>query len=191
MTRRQTIAVVPAAGASRRFGSPKLLAYIRGEPLLQHTLRSLLDGGVERLVVVVAPHANLSTVTMLGDSRVTVVINRDPERGMFSSIQTGLAQVDGDADVLVLPADMPFVRASTVEALMKHRPDTDGGIVCASRGRRGHPIRLPHATWTALLNTPPSTSLKAALADLGTAVELLEVDDAGVLRDVDVRDDLA
>jgi CTP:molybdopterin cytidylyltransferase MocA len=135
MTRRQTIAVVPAAGASRRFGSPKLLADIRGEPLLQHTLRSLLDGGVERLVVVVAPHANLSTVTMLGDSRVTVVINRDPERGMFSSIQTGLAQVDGDADVLVLPADMPFVRASTVEALMKHRPDTDGGV-CVSRQTR-------------------------------------------------------
>lgn len=190
MSARQTVAVVPAAGASRRFGSHKLLAEIQGEPLLQHTLRSLFDGGVARLILVVAPHAELSAVTALRDPRVEVVVNGQPERGMFSSIQTGLAAVPPQFDVLVLPADMPFVRASTVAALARFHITSQAGVVCAYRSRRGHPIRLPPSTWTALLNAPPSTNLKAALTDLGATAETLEVDDAGVLKDVDVRDDL-
>ena len=184
-------AVVPAAGASRRFGSQKLLADIQGQPLLQHTVHALLDGGVARLVLVVAPHADLSSVTLLRDSRVVVVINNAPDRGMFSSIQTGLVVVPPDADVLVLPADMPFVRASPVEALTRRRSTSQAGIVCAHRRQRGHPILLPPAMWTALLSAPASTTLKVALAELGATLEPLEVDDAGVLKDVDVRDDLA
>lgn len=192
MTARQTVAVVPAAGASRRFGSQKLLADIQGEPLLQHTLRSLLDGGVARLILVVTPHAALSSVSALRDPRVSVVVNRHAERGMFSSIQAGLAAASPEADVLVLPADMPFVRASTVQALTSHRATSRAaGVVCAYRRRRGHPILLSPRTWTALLDASSSTSLKAALADLGATPETLEVDDAGVLKDVDVRDDLA
>ena len=52
-------AIVPAAGKGERFGGAKLVADIGGETLLNRTLRSLLDGGIDELIVVVAPHADL------------------------------------------------------------------------------------------------------------------------------------
>ena len=100
-----SIAIVPAAGKAERFGGPKLLVRIKGQPLLDWTLWSLLDGGVDRVVVVTAPGADLSNAQFVSDPRVRLAVNEDPSRGMFSSIQAGLALVSGDP-ILVLPAAM-------------------------------------------------------------------------------------
>ena len=54
------------------------------------TIGSLLDGGVSRVVVVVASGGDLALVRLLADQRVQLVVNEEPARGMFSSIQTGL-----------------------------------------------------------------------------------------------------
>src|SRR6187401_1039449 len=110
---RETVAaVVLAAGQSLRYGRAKLLDVVRGEPMLNHTLRCLLDGGVDRIVLVTGLDAAFAAVPLAHDSRVTVVVNPDPGRGMFSSVQAGLAAADGDC-VIVLPGDMPFVRSAT------------------------------------------------------------------------------
>ena len=44
------IAIVPAAGKAERFGGAKLVADLKGEPLIDHTILSLLDGGIARIV---------------------------------------------------------------------------------------------------------------------------------------------
>jgi hypothetical protein len=62
------------------------VALIDGEALIDRTIRSLLDGGVDRVVVVMAPGASLSESRLLEDRRVQTVVNDDPSRGMFSSI---------------------------------------------------------------------------------------------------------
>jgi molybdenum cofactor cytidylyltransferase len=183
-------AVVPAAGASRRFGSAKLLADVAGEPLLQHTLRALLDGGVSRLILVHAPGHSLDTVPLVLDARVRAATNPDPHRGMFSSIQTGLANVDTGQAVLVMPADMPFVRAATVAQVIAAHERGGGAVVAAYRGKRGHPLIIPTNVWLPLISRPSDTNLKAALIEAGTALLEVLVDDPGVLRDVDVRADL-
>ena len=183
-------AVVPAAGAARRFGGQKLLADINGEPLLQHTLRALLDGGVSRLVLVVAPGHGLGTVPLLHDSRVCLSVNPDPERGMFSSILEGLASVDRRHAALVLPADMPFVRAETVAAVIAAYASAGSALVAAYRGKRGHPLVVPPDVWAQVIAQPVDMTLKAALAQAGVVLSETPVDDPGVVRDVDEKRDL-
>src|ERR1043165_7180029 len=122
-------AIVPAAGRGERFRESglstarvtrpsaataitKMLADIDGQPMLNRTIRCLIDGGVAEVIVVVAPDMTgaMTSVALLADARVRVVINPDPSRGMFSSIQLGVMATTGDP-MLVLPGDMPFVRA--------------------------------------------------------------------------------
>jgi molybdenum cofactor cytidylyltransferase len=183
-------AVVPAAGFSTRFGAAKLLADVGGEPLISRTLASLLDAGIARVVVVTREGSGLDGVDALSDPRVTVAVNTDPARGMFSSIQMGLAAAEGDV-VLVLPADMPFVASATVAAVAARAAATSSVIVPVHRGRNGHPIGIPAAVRGRLLALDPATTLKDALAAVGASRESLDVPDPGVLRDVDVPGDLA
>lgn len=182
-------AVVPAAGRSERFGRMKLLVDVDGEPLLARTLRALLDAGVAPVVVVTSPESQFGSVALLDHPSVRVVVNPDPGRGMFSSIQAGLAAVGARA-VLVLPADMPFVHQSTVARVAAALVASDRVVVAAHEGRRGHPVGLPAHLIGALLTMDPTTSLKAALLALGEDMRPVEVEDEGAVRDVDRPADL-
>ena len=165
------------------------MARFKGEPLINWTLWSLLDGGVGRVIVVTAPGADFYEAPLMSDPRVSVVVNEDPARGMFSSIQAGLSVIGGDPYV-VLPADMPFVASSTV---------TDVVLACIRRHRviipvhqelRGHPIGIPTSFRKSLLLAPSETTLKQALAAAGSEPVELPVGDAGILTDVDTPQDL-
>ena len=183
-----SLAIVPAAGRSDRFGSPKLTADLDGEPLLARTVRSLLDGHVARVVVVASEAGAFERVPLVQDPRVSVVVNPHADRGMFSSIQTGLAAADGDP-ILILPGDMPFVRPATVAAVLEAYRRAPGFIVPRRHSRRGHPIALPGSIRAAVLAAPPTTSLNELLKSQRLARTEVE-DDGGVLRDVDTPADL-
>ena len=188
---RRAVAVVPAAGESRRFGAWKLLADVGGVPLIERTIGSLLRAGVDRVVVVIRAGDAFDGAPSFRDPRVTTVVNPDPARGMFSSIQQGLAVANGADVVLVLPADMPFVAAHTVRAVLARASATAAQVVPMHDGRRGHPIAIPGSLCRQLVALAPTTTLKDALAAIGESRVLLDVSDPGILRDVDVPADLS
>ena len=188
----RAIAVVTAAGSAERFGGKKLLAPIDGEPLLDHTIRSLLDGGVSEVIVVVGTDARRELerdVNAMNDPRVRPVENPDPTRGMFSSIQAGVATANGDA-LVVLPGDMPYVRAETVRAVIaKYR---EGRAIVAPRynGKRGHPVVMPLSLRDEIAATAPTANLHEVIKHHQDERVDLEVEDPGVVRDVDTPADL-
>jgi molybdenum cofactor cytidylyltransferase len=183
-----SVAVVPAAGRGERFGGMKLAAMLRGEPLLGHTLRCLLDGGVDEIVLVTGG-TELAGVGLASDARVRRVSNPDPTRGMFSSIQTGVAEASGDP-ILILPGDMPFVNAATVSLVLEEARRT--GLIVSPRfeGRRGHPIALPDRFRVQILAAEPRATLASILDPHEAERHAVDVNDPGVLQDVDVVDDL-
>jgi molybdenum cofactor cytidylyltransferase len=184
----QATAVVPAAGHASRFGGPKLVVDVGGVPLIDRTLAALLDAGVDGVIVVTQADAIFDGATRLADPRVRTVVNPDPDRGMFSSIQIGLAAADDADTLIVLPADMPFVAPATVAAVMRRAREAGTLVVPTYRGTRGHPIAFPRLLRDTLLRLDPTSTLKIGLA--ATSPVLLDVDDPGILRDVDVPSDL-
>jgi molybdenum cofactor cytidylyltransferase len=184
-----SVAIVPAAGKAERFGGAKLLARIGGEVLIDRTLGALLDGGVDRVVIVVAPGADFGVSRRVADPRVQVIVNPDPSRGMFSSIRAGLAVADGDP-MLVMPADMPFVSPSTVAAVLAASAGQSGVVAPVHGGRHGHPVAFPASMRSAILREPPESTLKAALGATGLPWSEVVVNDPGILRDVDLPADL-
>jgi molybdenum cofactor cytidylyltransferase len=189
----RAIAVVTAAGSAERFGSRKLLALVDGEPLLDRTIRSLLEGGVSEVIVVVGTDGRAELerdVNAMNDARVRPVENPDPSRGMFSSIQVGVATASGDA-LLVLPGDMPFVRAETVRAVIDKYRERPAIVSPRNRGKRGHPVALPLTLRDEIRDTPATANLHEVIKKHADLRVDLEVDDPGINRDVDIPADLA
>jgi molybdenum cofactor cytidylyltransferase len=189
----RAVAVVTAAGSAERFGGKKLLTPIDGEPLLDHTIRALLEGGVAEIIVVVGRdgRADLERdVNAMLDPRVRPVENPDPSRGMFSSIQEGVAQAQGDL-ILVMPGDMPFVSPDTVRAVIAAYAAKPGIVSPRYRGKRGHPVALP----VSLRDEVRAATSHATLHDVihaHTDMRVdVEVEDRGIVRDVDRAEDLA
>ena len=184
-------AIVPAAGAAARFGGPKLAVDVGGRTLLDRTIESLLDGGFTEVIVVVPPVAPwMSEIRSLRDPRVSTVVNDDPSRGMFSSIQAGV-RAAMTAPIGVLPGDMPFVRVATITQLLAAAAGGTGSVVPRYDGRRGHPIVMPAAVRAAIAAAPAGGNLKDVLTRPPQFRIDLDVDDPGVLRDVDRPEDLS
>jgi len=188
----RAVAVVTAAGSAQRFGGKKLLAPVAGEPLLDHTIRSLLEGGVTEVIVIVSADARRELARDVGamnDARVRVLENADPSRGMFSSVQIGVAAAVGDA-LLVLPGDMPYVRPDTVRALIAKYRERPAIVSPRHKGKRGHPVVLPLSLRNEIAAMAPTANLHDVTHLHQDERVDLEVDDAGVNRDVDVPADL-
>ena len=189
----RAVAVVTAAGSAERFGGKKLLTPIDGEPLLDHTIRSLLEGGAAEVIVVVGRDARAELerdVNTMLDPRVRPVENPDPSRGMFSSIQEGVAQAQGDA-ILVMPGDMPFVSPDTVGAVIDAFAKKPAIVSPRYRGKRGHPVALPMSLRDEIRAAGPRATLHEVIRTHTDIRVDVEVDDPGVVRDVDRLEDLA
>src|SRR5437667_7297779 len=188
----RAVAVVTAAGSAERFGGKKLLTPIDGEPLLDHTIDALLDGGVAEVIVVVGKDGRTELerdVNAMLDPRVRAVENPDPSRGMFSSIQEGVAQAQGDA-ILVMPGDMPFVSPDTVRAVIETFERRPAIVSPRYRGKRGHPIALPPSLRDEIRAADPRTTLHDVIHRHTEMRVDVEVEDQGIVRDVDTAADL-
>lgn len=187
----RAVAIVPAAGSAERFGGKKLLTLIDGIPLLDRTIASLLDGGVGQVIVVVGPEAEELTrdVNAFSDPRVWPVVNADPSRGMFSSLQAGMSEAEGDA-LVVLPGDMPFVASSTVQLLLDRFALLPAIVSPTYKGKRGHPVILPSALRDEVRAADPVSNLHEILKRHPNDRVDVPVEDRGVVRDVDRPADL-
>ncbi|MDQ2952966.1 MAG: nucleotidyltransferase family protein [Chloroflexota bacterium] len=188
----RSVAIVTAAGSAERFGGKKLLADVGGEPMLDRTIRCLLEGDVSEVIVVVGTDGRKALerdVNAMNDARVRPVENRQPERGMFSSIQEGVRTASGDV-LLVLPGDMPFVRSDTVRTVIQQWTKTRGIVSPRYNGKRGHPVALPLGLRDEILATPATSNLHEVIKRHLDQRTDLDVDDPGIVKDVDTPADL-
>lgn len=188
------IGIVLAAGQGSRFAAAepgglfKLLTLIDSEPMLRRTVNSLLEGGADRCVVVVSPDSEAAVQSALNGLPVTLTVNPKPRRGMFSSIQCGVAHLRAVDWGVLLPGDMPYVRPETIATVLA-AAIRSGRSACASHdGRRGHPLVVSTALRDLILQAPSDDTLKAVRSRDG-CVEI-DVPDPGIHHDVDRPGDL-
>ncbi len=130
-------AIVLAAGASSRMGSPKQTLQFRGESLLKRAALAALGAGCRPVIVVPGANAEL-TRRELDGLEVREVLNNLWETGMASSIRAGVeglvsADPDATAAVLVL-CDQPHVTANVISGLIAAHRATGRSIVASTYG---------------------------------------------------------
>lgn len=189
----RTVALVLAAGASRRFGSPKLIAPLLGRPLLQHVLDAVAAAGLGDVVVVLGERATEVEQAMAWRAERRVV-NPRPQDGLSSSLRLGLdaAAEDAAADaVLVVLGDQPSLRPGTVAAVLAAGARSDRPLVRARYpdDDAPNPVLVRRSAWALVAGLEGDRGLGPLL---GLRPDLvLEVPVDGGNPDVDTPDDLA
>ncbi|MGH8178085.1 MAG: nucleotidyltransferase family protein [Steroidobacter sp.] len=109
--------LVLAAGASTRLGRPKQLVKLGGRPVLHRVVSNAVSLGGSAVTVIVGAHAREMT-HLLAHSPASVLVNRQWEEGMGSSLRFGVAALPPACDaVLVLLGDQVGVTADDLKRL--------------------------------------------------------------------------
>ena len=142
--------LVLAAGASRRYGAPKLAEAIAGEPLVRRVVRSVSSAGLPA-VVVTGPEAE-SVRKALEGLEVAFVDNPDAAEGMASSIRSGVTALGAAVEaVVILPGDQPSTPADLIRELCRVYRDTGAPAVApVYRGVQGPPVLFSRALFSEL-----------------------------------------
>jgi molybdenum cofactor cytidylyltransferase len=188
----RVVAVVLAAGAGQRFGSPKQLAPLHGRPLLQHPLDALAAAGLDDVVVVLGEDAPAieAAIAWRAERRCR---NPRPQDGLASSLRVGLdaAAEDAAADaVLVVLGDQPSIRPDVLRAVVDAAGTTDRPIVRPRYAADGapNPVLLRRDAWALAAGIAGDRGLGPLLAHRPDLVH--EVPVVGTIPDVDTPADL-
>ena len=188
----QPVVIVLAAGQGSRFAGPehKLVQPLGGVSVLGQTLRHAIES---RLPVIVVTTDGLAAEAARWVARRDMVLLPEAghagarQLGMGYSIAAGVAARPQAAGWLVLPGDMPLVRAATLvqvaAGLGQHAV-----VYAQHRGRRGHPVAFAAELFSDLVQLTGDEGARRVMARYPSFGQ--EVDDLGVLVDVDTEADL-
>jgi molybdenum cofactor cytidylyltransferase len=184
------VAIILAAGFSSRMGTFKPLLLLDGSLMIEKTIGAFFQAGLEDVRVVIGYRADdlIPVLTRLG---VIPIVNEDYPSGMYSSIQAGVRTLaKEDSAFFLLPGDHPLIRPETLGKLLLVFSQEKPGILYPTfKGRRGHPPLISARYRDFILSANPSGGLRSVLANHeGDAVEI-EVDDGGILIDLDTPED--
>jgi molybdenum cofactor cytidylyltransferase len=181
-------AVVLGAGRSSRFGEAKQLMKVGERTLLETVVSRFLESRVDELILVLGFEAD----QILKDSdfgRARVVVNADYEQGLSSSMRAGIDALDPKAQAVVIAlGDQPLLSVKTIDMLLQKYSETGGPIVAPFfQNRRGNPVLFDRSLFAELRKVRGDVGAKAVVDRMEEKIVRVQVDDLGVLLDIDTK----
>lgn len=198
----EVVGILLAAGRGVRFGGAKLLARLPppampdpqlpgagGECVGAVACRHLLLA-LPRVVAVVRPD-DAALAAALGAAGARIVRCANADDGMGASLACAVGETRDAHGWVVALADMPWIRPETIVRVAA--AVRSGAQVAAPfhDGRRGHPVGFSVACRDGLLALTGDEGAKSVVAAHRDTLMRIDVDDAGILRDIDQPSDLA
>ncbi|WP_372522125.1 NTP transferase domain-containing protein [Sulfuricaulis sp.] len=182
------VGVLLAAGRGERFGGHKLLAPWRdGTAIAVAAAQHLIDA-LPNSIAVLRPGDEI-LASLLAAEGLRIVVNPNADGGMGTSLARGVAAAEADGWVIAL-ADMPAIRPATILAVAEALAAGAALATPVYHGQRGHPIGFARRFQADLAALEGDRGGRDILAQHSNELRLIEVDDPGVLVDIDHAADL-
>ncbi len=194
----RVLAIVPAAGRSRRMGLDKQLLDIGGQSMLAGVLDVLERSRVCSVTLVT--HSGITAhIETNRFAKLSVVINDDQKSHMIDSVRMGIAaachgrvgrEMAPSDGFLILPADQPGIDAADIDRCIAVFSTDATRIVIATHGeRRGHPMIFPASLEPFVRSDACDGGLNALPRTHADRVTTVPCGSPGVVRDIDTPDD--
>ena len=181
--------IILAAGRSLRMGKNKLLLPFCGKPILQHVIDAAQKSSLSPLVLVIGSDSDVIR-SRIEPGAAVVIENKDFSHGYGSSLQVGLNALSAlstpCAGAMFLLGDQPLVTAATIEKLIAaFQKEPERWVAPSWNGQRGNPVITPASWFDRIFALKGDTGPRKHLKDPAAGLKLVEVDDKGVVFDID------
>jgi molybdenum cofactor cytidylyltransferase len=195
--------IILAAGTSSRMGRDKALLpwpppLVEAQPSNQTFLSAAIEAfsPYSEMVIVVAGHNEANLAPIVYAHGASLVRNPEPDRGQFSSLQTGLKEIlnRGRDAVLVTLVDRPPARAESIESLRDAFAAAERdvwAVVPQYQGKHGHPYIAGRELMEAFLRAPATATARDVEHQHQAHIQYLEVNDPFVTLNVDTPEEYA
>lgn len=179
-------AILLAAGQSTRFGSQKLLYLLPNSVPIGVQAARNLKAVFAKVVAVLSPETE-ALRELLEAEGLEVVVNDAAQQGMGTSLALGVASNAKAQGWVIALGDMPFISHNTLKAVGQGLEQGAAIIAPFYQGQRGHPVGLSGAFGAELMALQGDKGAGAIIQRESARLVRLEVEDAGVLWDIDTR----
>ncbi len=199
-------AIVLAAGLSRRMGNKnKLLLPFGDNTILGTTLTQILNAQLGATLLVLGHEATTVWESLclsdgvIPNHSVAIIVNANFEKGITTSIQTGVAAADKagrGAGYIICLSDMPFITSAdyqylTTEFLKRLAVDNQAIVQPVFKNERGNPTIFSSFYKKHILELNNTEGCKPIVQAYKKHVYLVEMPTDAVLRDIDVQEEYA
>ena len=183
------VGILLAAGSASRFGGAKLQAALPdGTTVGVAALRNLL-AAVDSVIAVVRPGDDMLANAMRSAGAYVTVCPTAGD-GMGASLAWGVRAAPMAVGWLVALADMPWIRPETIGRVADGLRGGAALVAPQYRGARGHPVGIAARFYAELAALSADEGARRLIASHGASLELVAVEDEGVVQDIDTPVDL-
>lgn len=185
---RRGTAILLAAGASVRYGADKKTIQFANTTLLQYTVQLYANVFHKVLVVLRKQETSLTELFPLNSQ---TVIATQAEQGLSQSIRAGIQHATSDPWAVIGLMDMPYIKSETLKSLATCMDSTQASVVrLRCQQQYGNPVGFKRECFTQLGDLRGDEGARSLLDLDRFSVETLDVDDRGILRDIDTPEHL-
>jgi molybdenum cofactor cytidylyltransferase len=183
-------AIILAAGSSTRMGTQKLLLPYGNSTIIGTVIDNVLGSCIEKVMVVLGSDSDEIT-RIIGQKPVEFCYNPHPDMGMLSSVLCGFEALPEDANVaLVFLGDQPNIPPAVTNTIIETYNENLRGIVIPVHNyRRGHPLLVDLKYRKEIDKLDLEKGLRSLMHLFPQDVLEVEVDEPGILVDIDTRED--
>ena len=193
--------IVLAAGLSSRMGDEnKLLLPFQGKTILETTISNILLADIGEVIVVVGHEAEKVKNTLKNyplplesGCSISIIENVDYEKGMTTSIQTGVKDKD-NSNYMICLSDMVLIQPEEYRLLAEHfwafyKEDEKVIVQPIFEGNRGNPVIFSSFYKKNILETTDTEGCRSVVQAHKQHVKLVEMPTNHVLQDIDIQAD--
>jgi len=189
------IAVILAAGLSKRFGGMKLLKEVQGKAMVLHVADLVGNMDFEQRIFVYSDEEVLKKVKNRYSKTCEYQFsyNGQAEKGLSSSIRIALKNISDekrDTGIIFFVADQPFVDETTVNRLREAYNEGKGSIIVPLYGKnRGNPVIFSNKWVEQLKNLEGDVGGRSIIRENKEEVWEVPIADDRIGRDIDTIED--
>lgn len=178
-------AVIVAAGIDEYEGEIKPMLKAGSISIIERIIHTFSQVFVDKIVVITGNQADVIEKQLSGTGVIFLRNERYQDTDMFYSASIGLKYLSNCARVFITPVDVPLFSASTLKSLL----DCSGEIcIPVCKGKQGHPVSLNASIIESILSYEGNGGLRGAMKKQADVITMIEVDDKGILIDMDATE---